>query len=634
MASKSPNLEALLPDLGSKPSIYKPLAAREIRLLVIQPGIFRERLRCTLKTVSLDDEPSPRFEALSYCWNDLRDTVIVDDDTISVPSDLAWFLRRLRRKASPRTVWADSICINQSDNVEKGHQVNMMREIYQRTTEAQVYLCETSGSNRQQQEDEIQDDEYQPYHWYGDKRDVHLSSLLATYGHQPLSYIMMDIVAIGLLTCISDHFCSLEKDITAISGFWDFAIHTFSFMVEQPWFSRIWTFQEAVLPKAVSVHFGVCVFPLDMMLLASQRILPLVGTRAPSCCASTWKRLPPLGAPAIGHVDGHLYDLSLHRNSAQKNGQSQVINHVDLVLLLEATRNRRCQEPRDRIYGLLGLVHSWRFADPITPDYSQSIEELYMTATWKAMTETNTTALLAYNKPNKKLTLPSWVPDWSQTLTVAEKASIPLTLSSKSYPGRQVFEFLPKNRLRLSMVFVGNIQKVLDLSDFGLEKTTDTSLSCDAIIGAISTCREMVGLPTDHESTEEPIKSRDKLFREQVLTDCYFYETRGYRQWKNNECSKLDEQPTDTFHGGHAQSFFTLEDGRFSLANFECSTQDMVFATVGSLSVYLVLRPCELTETWTDVEEWELRGPCELWDFEGDANKQLLQEDVCFITLV
>ncbi|KAL6912736.1 hypothetical protein FSST1_010496 [Fusarium sambucinum] len=104
MASKSLNPEPLLPDLGSKPSIYKPLAAREIRLLVIQPGIFREPLRCILKTVSLDDEPSPHFEALSYCWNDLRDTVIVDDDTIYVPSDLAWFLRRLRRKASPRTV--------------------------------------------------------------------------------------------------------------------------------------------------------------------------------------------------------------------------------------------------------------------------------------------------------------------------------------------------------------------------------------------------------------------------------------------------------------------------------------------------------------------------------------------------
>ncbi|KAM0229190.1 hypothetical protein ACHAP5_011743 [Fusarium lateritium] len=178
------------------------------------------------------------------------------------------------------------------------------------------------------------------------------------------------------------------------------------------------------------------------------------------------------------------------------------------------------------------------------------------------------------------------------------------------------------------MVFVGKIQNTLDLFDFGLEKTTDAPLAGDAIIEAIRTCRGMVGLPTDHESTEEPGRSKDKLFRERILTDCYFYETRGYQQWKKNECPVLGEQPTDTFHGGHAYSFFTLADGSFSLANFECSTHDVVFATAGSLSVYLVLRPSKSSQTWPDVEEWELRGPCECWNFNEDAKKQPLQGDV------
>ncbi|KAF5592185.1 heterokaryon incompatibility protein [Fusarium subglutinans] len=399
MASKSPNPESLLLSPGSTP-LYKPLAVREIRLLVVQPGVFRERLRCVLKTVSLDDE-LPYFEALSYCWNELRDTVIVDDHTISVPSDLAWFLRRLRRKATPRTVWADSICINQSDNKEKGHQVSIMREIYRRTAEAQVYLCESPGSSRQQEEDETLDDEYRPCHWYGDERDVHLSLLLTKYGHQPLSYIMMDKVAVGLLACINNHFCSLEKVITAVVGLFRHSIQILSYMMGQPWFSRIWAFQEAVLPNAVSVHFGVCVFPLDMMLRATQNMLYLAGTKDLPCCSSIWKHLPPLGGPATGHIEGHLWDLNYHRESAQKNNQSNVTKGSDLVLLLDATRNRRCQEPRDRIYGLLGLVDSWRFTESIVPDYSISLEELYITATWKAMIETQSTLLLAYNKPGR-----------------------------------------------------------------------------------------------------------------------------------------------------------------------------------------------------------------------------------------
>ncbi|RBR12984.1 hypothetical protein FVER53590_06573 [Fusarium verticillioides] len=172
------------------------------------------------------------------------------------------------------------------------------------------------------------------------------------------------------------------------------------------------------------------------------------------------------------------------------------------------------------------------------------------------------------------------------------------------------------------MVILGSIQKVLDLSDFGLEKITDAPLACDAVVGAISACRGMVGLPTDHESAEEPVRSRDKFFRDKILTDYYFQVTRGYQQWKKNEPFSLGEQPSDTFHGGYAQSFFTLANGRFSLANFECSTQDAGFATVGGLSVYRVLRPSKSTQTWLDVEEWELRGPCELRDFNQDVKKE------------
>ncbi|KAF5983259.1 hypothetical protein FCOIX_3346 [Fusarium coicis] len=184
------------------------------------------------------------------------------------------------------------------------------------------------------------------------------------------------------------------------------------------------------------------------------------------------------------------------------------------------------------------------------------------------------------------------------------------------------------------MVFLGGIQKALDLSDFGLEKITDAPLACDAVVGAIRACRGMVGLPTDHESTEEPVRSRDKFFRDKILTYCYFKVTRGYQQWKKNEPFSLGEQPTDTFNGGHAQSFFTLADSRFSLANLECSTQDAVFATVGGLSVYLVLRPYKSTQMWPDVEECELRGPCELRDFKQDIKKMPLQGDIYSITLV
>lgn len=82
------------------------------------------------------------------------------------------------------------------------------------------------------------------------------------------------------------HFCSLDRVIADVIGVFQQSLHMSSYMAEQPWFSRIWRFQEAVLPNAVSVHFGVCVFPLNTMLRATQKMLYLAGTKGPSCCLS------------------------------------------------------------------------------------------------------------------------------------------------------------------------------------------------------------------------------------------------------------------------------------------------------------------------------------------------------------
>ena len=37
-------------------------------------------------------------------------------------------------------LWADAVCINQKDNIEKGHQVAMMNEIYKRTGQVLIWL--------------------------------------------------------------------------------------------------------------------------------------------------------------------------------------------------------------------------------------------------------------------------------------------------------------------------------------------------------------------------------------------------------------------------------------------------------------------------------------------------------------
>lgn len=95
---------------------YKPLNAktREIRLVTIEPGDFGDEIRCSLKSVSLDD--SLDYEALSYVWGgtdpDLMRGIFVDGVPSSVTINLEVALRYLRDTSEPRVMWIDAVYIN------------------------------------------------------------------------------------------------------------------------------------------------------------------------------------------------------------------------------------------------------------------------------------------------------------------------------------------------------------------------------------------------------------------------------------------------------------------------------------------------------------------------------------------
>lgn len=117
---------------------------RQIRLLVLQPGTGDVHL--TLQAVSLDDDLE--YEAISYCWGDENDTraVYCHGEPIQVTNSLASALLHLRSPDQPRTLWADAICINQKDKVEKGAQVQLMSQIYTKPKKVLIWLGDdTSG---------------------------------------------------------------------------------------------------------------------------------------------------------------------------------------------------------------------------------------------------------------------------------------------------------------------------------------------------------------------------------------------------------------------------------------------------------------------------------------------------------
>jgi hypothetical protein len=165
---------------------------------------------------------------------------------------------------------------------------------------------------------------------------------------------------------------------------WD-AVHH---LVLNPWFTRLWVVQEFVLANRMSIfQCGA-----DTILLSELRRAVL--------CLSGSNKLP---SPS----------LSKHLIECMNILGTRLGNTFDEVLTI--TRHRGCLEPKDRIYGLLGMAPT-QFASQLRPCYDDSL------STGQLYRDT----FLLYAKHIERLDLfkhcdvvervinePSWVPDWS-----------------------------------------------------------------------------------------------------------------------------------------------------------------------------------------------------------------------------
>ncbi|KAK3116265.1 hypothetical protein LTR53_003569 [Teratosphaeriaceae sp. CCFEE 6253] len=120
---------------------------REIRLLEIHSGQRHEQIRGTLRVVCLDE--CPAYEALSYTWGSPKDSqsiILNDQRDTSITPNLFAALLNLRRRLRPRVLWVDAVCIDQTNDEEKSHQITLMGDIYRHAASTLVWLGEPGPS--------------------------------------------------------------------------------------------------------------------------------------------------------------------------------------------------------------------------------------------------------------------------------------------------------------------------------------------------------------------------------------------------------------------------------------------------------------------------------------------------------
>jgi hypothetical protein len=340
-------------------SLYeqKSIPGRKLRVLVLQPGNFHDKLVCELEVGYVD---SATYEALSYAWRDPPNTrdLVVDGIEIKIRENLYWALQHLRLLpgASPRRLWVDAICIDQAegDNPEKDRQLALMGDIYRQATQVLAWLGTPDAAGK-------------------------------------------STSALKHFRAINDgnlNRSRMLRDYQQNGAKW----HDFgAAIMTRDWFTRVWTVQEFICAKNVYFVCGFYSVPGELVgmigILCQTEGLPIIPVGPRSWAAN------------VG-IANDVAMLIMFRE-LWKSGES--MQH--LMHWVAGFNHRECGDAKDRIYAFLALDKTG--SCPIKPDYTVSWQTLYRDTTRYIIDECKVLDFIAlkYDYEDVDASLPSWVPN-------------------------------------------------------------------------------------------------------------------------------------------------------------------------------------------------------------------------------
>ncbi len=369
---------------NAPPSLYGPLdpSKHETRLLEIAPSADDTApITCKLHVISLDSNTKPEYVALSYVWGNPEETapIKVNGFDCKVTTNLESALRHIRKPNEAVMLWADAACINQRDVEERSLQVSMMSDIFTTAGAAIAWLGEAT-------------------------EDTQLAFQLIT---QWAAYLR----TIGYKSS-EPVFEPEEIEEIARFAFDVKAIQAIETLGTRAYWTRIWVLQELVLTRKMECMCGRTRYPISDLRLAtsvwmkiadeSERQMQTTPNYLDLCVTPL---VQMLNAVRIFAPDDSLPDRGDHYPSTPE---------LSLDLLLEL-QHLQATDPRDKIYGILGILSSKPGNCP-EPDYKRPVEDLFCELA-KDMILVKGDLRVAHYAGTKysdrdTLTLPSWVPEW------------------------------------------------------------------------------------------------------------------------------------------------------------------------------------------------------------------------------
>lgn len=425
-------------------------------LAIIHHPLTPQPTSATTTTTTITTTTAPKvplrtpkqFTALSYVWGSAQDTLPLHisphADPIPVTRNLHSAIARLARQRRGLAgggggcyLWVDALCINQEDTAEKNAQVALMGRIYALAQEVLVWLGNEADG------DDGGAEVVRGLFAAGELGALFRSQVPrdAVAGRRAAGRVEAFVRTVLQWAVTSDHGAGgggggggegtggrprVGFDFEAI----------WRLFRGRPWWRRVWVIQEVVLARKAVVLCGAdpdvagasvswedvseCIRLLEWMILfpntapEHRRLYALLGDIYPN----------------VSHLalasDGYKRSVEEAKGEASQAGMPLLDTIIWTSLGTSADGAIQATDPRDRIFGLLGMVRE-EDRRRIPVDYSSDMTiSRVLFAVGRALLQDHGPDIFSFcqgtpglSASNAKEVLPSWVLDWTAPRMIA-----------------------------------------------------------------------------------------------------------------------------------------------------------------------------------------------------------------------
>ncbi|KAH9868802.1 hypothetical protein J1614_007876 [Plenodomus biglobosus] len=285
-----------------------------------------------------------QYECLSYCWGvpTARRRIFVrtgnnDYQQMEVTDNLYNALQGLKASLKSTLYWIDAICIDQTNDTERGKQVSLMKDIYSKSSGVVVWLGPTTER---------------------------LTAAVKTIND--ISKRFQNDTSISPSSVVGPSGLNLSEEDTAhLQSYTEYSYEEIAHFFSLPWFRRVWVLQEALSQATITVRLGTQSLHWGSIILVA--LWQAQFTRSYTATSAS----DPDGLSTHQFLP-ELWLGLLH---------TRMPRGLSMIELTSRARDFQATDPRDKVFALLGLANdlgpSERRPSGLVPDYSKSTINVY-----------------------------------------------------------------------------------------------------------------------------------------------------------------------------------------------------------------------------------------------------------------